>query len=130
MDELITHALNALTSASGSITGFAGTLRDEQWDVYADTTDRLVVSLQQLDQYANVKYAFDEGIPGDIINYTQQLNLYEQPITEVIGFQLSHLQFMEGNSWDGQRALYLQETLHAIIYEAETISSILAGARQ
>ena len=128
MEEHFTETFAALIEASGSITGFSGKQPDDAWEVYAEAAERLIARLQQLDQYANVKYAFEEGMPADIINYTQLLKQYEQPLTEVLGFQLSQLEFMEDNSWSGYKALYLQETREAIISETETISSILGSA--
>lgn len=63
-------------------------LSDEQWEVYANAAHALRDNLIHLNRMINLEYAFEEGLPQDILNYHHLLTQHSQPIEELVAYLL------------------------------------------
>lgn len=98
-------------------------LSDEQWEVYADAANALRDNLIHLNRMINVEYAFEEGLPQDVLNYYQLLTQHSQPIEELVAYLLDR-QEMFGDAYKYE-TLFLTESLDGAAYHAGIIVGLV-----
>ncbi|GAA4460028.1 hypothetical protein GCM10023093_02000 [Nemorincola caseinilytica] len=122
MVQAVTAAAAAISAA---LTGYPLRLPDNKWEEYADAADRLRYGFMQLNTMLNIEYAFEEGLPGDIVNYAVQLNEHNTVLEELVSYLLDRNEMFGGDVYKYE-TLFLQEVLASATANARIISGILA----
>lgn len=96
MEKLFPVMLHALTTASekiqhylaNSFQGIPSPLTEEQKDEFVDAMGFLRNRLIQLNGSVNIEYGFDQGLTGDIDDYSKLLNDCRSQLEELVGYLL------------------------------------------
>jgi len=133
MEELFPVMLQALTTASEKIQNYLGNsfhgipspLTEEQKDKYVDAMAFLRNSLIQLNTSVNIEYEFDQGLTGDIDDYSKLLNEYRSELEELVGYHLDSPNAFPNDPFAKHQALFLKEVLEGIIEQSNTLNKLL-----
>ena len=133
MEELFPVMLQALTIASGKIQdylansfqGIPSPLTEEQKDEYVDAMGFLRNRLIQLNGSVNIEYGFDQGLTGDIDDYSKLLNEYRSQLEELVGYLLDRPNAFPNDPFAKYDALFLKEVLEGIIEQSNTLNKLL-----
>ena len=133
MEELFPVMLQALTTASGKIQdylansfqGIPSPLTEEQKDEYVDAMGFLRNRLIQLNGSVNIEYGFDQGLTGDIDDYSKLLNEYRSQLEELVGYLLDRPNAFPNDPFAKYNALFLKEVLEGIIEQSNTLNKLL-----
>jgi len=133
MEELFPVMLQALTTASGKIQdylansfqGIPSPLTEEQKDEYVDAMGFLRNRLIQLNGSVNIEYGFDQGLTGDIDDYSKLLNEYRSQLEELVGYLLDRPNAFPNDPFAKYDALFLKEVLEGIIEQSNTLNKLL-----
>ena len=133
MEELFPVMLQALTTASekiqnyltSSFHGIPSPLTEEQKDEYVDAMAFLRNRLMQLNSSVNIEYEFDQGLTGDIDDYSKLLNEYSSQLEELVGYHLDSPNAFPNDPFAKHQALFLTEVLEDIIFQCNTLKKLL-----
>ena len=133
MEELFTVMLQALTTASEKIQNYLvncfhdipSRLTEEQKDEYVDAMAILRNRLIQLNSSVNIEYEFDQGLTGDIDDYSKLLNEYRSQLEELVSYHLYSPNAFPDGPFAKHQALFLKEVLEGIIDQSNTINKLL-----
>ena len=133
MEKLFPVMLQALITASekiqnylaNSFHGIPSPLTEEQKDEYVDAMAFLRNRLIQLNGSVNIEYEFDQGLTGDIDDYSKLLNEYRSELEEVVGYHLDSPNAFPNDPFAKHRALFLKEALEGIIEQSNTLNKLL-----
>ena len=137
MEELFPVMLQALTTASERIQaymvncfhGIPSPLTEEQKDEYVDAMAFLRNRLMQLNSSVNTEYEFDQGLTGDIEDYSKLLNEYRSQLEELVGYHLDSPNAFPNDPYAKHQSLFLKEVLEDIIYQSNTLNKLLEFAK-
>ena len=129
MEELFPRMVQSLSTASTKIEIEAAKLfsvdrvklSDEQWNEYGDSLRSLKNWLIQLNNTLHFEYSFEEGLPGDVINYSKLLKEYQAPCEDKVGFLLSR-----DDSWSKYETIVIEEILNGIIENSDRINALFS----
>jgi len=133
MEELFPVMSQVLTTASERIQdymvncfhGIPSPLTEEQKDEYVDAMAFLRNRLIQLNSSVNTEYEFDQGLTGDIEDYSKLLNEYRSQVEELVGYHLDSPNVFPNDPYAKYQSLFLKEVLEDIIYQSNRINKLL-----
>lgn len=133
MEELFPVMLQALTTASEKIQNYLANcfndipspLTEEQKGEFVDAMTFLRNRLMQLNSSVNVEYGFDQGLTGDIDDYSKLLNQYRSQLEELVGYHLVSPIAFPNDPYAKYQSLFLKEVLDGIIYQSNTLNKLL-----
>ena len=137
MEGLFPEMLQALTAASEKIQNYLANcfndipspLTEEQKGEFVDAMSYLRNRLMQLNGSVNIEYGFDQGITGDIDDYSKLLNEYRSQLEELVGYLLDRPNIFPDDPFAKYDALFLKEVLEGIIYQSNTLNKLLEFAK-
>ena len=137
MEGLFPEMLQALTTASEKIQNYLANcfndipspLTEEQKDEFVDAMSFLRNRLMQLNGSVNIEYGFDQGLTGDIDDYSKLLNEYRPQLEELVGYLLDRPNIFPNDPFAKYDALFLKEVLDGIIYQSNTLNKLLGFAK-
>ena len=137
MEELFPGMLQALTTASERIgdylvnclNGTPSPLTEEQKGEFVDAMSFLRNRLMQLNSLVNTEYAFDQGLTGDIDDYSKLLNEHRSEIEELVSYRLISPSVFPNDPYAKYDAIFLKEVLDGIIYQSNTLNKLLEFAK-
>ena len=133
MEELFPGMLQALTTASERIDDYLvncfydipSPLTEEQKGELVDAMSFLRNRLMQLNGSVNIEYEFDQGLTGDIDDYSKLLNEYRSQLEELVGYLLDRPNAFPDDPYAKYDALFLKEVLEDIIYQSNILNKLL-----
>jgi len=137
MEGLFPEMVQALTEASEKIQNYLANcfndipspLTEEQKDEFVDAMSFLRNRLMQLNGSVNIEYGFDQGLTGDIDDYSKLLNEYRPQLEELVGYLLDRPNIFPNDPFAKYDALFLKEVLDGIIYQSNTLNKLLGFAK-
>jgi len=137
MEGLFPEMLQALTAASEKIQNYLANcfndipspLTEEQKDEFVDAMAFLRNRLMQLNNSVNIEYGFDQGLTGDIDDYSKLLNEHRPQLEELVGYLLDRPNIFPNDPYAIYDALFLKEVLDGIIYQSNTLNKLLEFAK-
>ena len=137
MEELFPVMLQALTTASEKIDDYLvncfhdipSPLTEEQKGEFVDAMSFLRNRLMQLNSLVNTEYAFDQGLTGDIDDYSKLLNEHRSEIEELVSYRLISPSVFPNDPYAKYDAIFLKEVLDGIIYQSNTLNKLLEFAK-
>ena len=137
MEQLFPAMLQALSTASEKIQNYLANcfndipspLTEEQKGEFVDAMSYLRNRLIQLNSSVNIEYGFDQGITGDIDDYSKLLNEYRSQLEELVGCLLDRPNVFPNDPFAKYDALFLKEVLEDIIYQSNTLNKLLEFAK-
>jgi len=135
MEELFPSMLENLTTASekidnylaNSFNGIPSPLTEEQKDEYVDTLSWLRNGLMQLNGYLRIEYEFDQGLTGDIEDYSKLLQGYRSQLEEYVGYQLQRGTAFPDDPFAKSQAQFLEEIMNGILAQCNTLNRLLVS---
>ena len=85
--------------------------------------------LMQLNSLVNTEYAFDQGLTGDIDDYSKLLNEHRSEIEELVSYRLISPNVFPNDPYAKYDAIFLKEVLDGIIYQSNTLNKLLEFAK-
>ena len=133
MEGLFPVMLQALTAASEKIQNYLANcfndipspLTEEQKGEFVDAMSYLRNRLMQLNGSVNIGFGFDQGLTGDIDDYSKLLNEYRSQLEELVGYLLDRPNVFPNDPFAKYDALFLKEVLEDIIYQSNTLNKLL-----
>ena len=133
MEESFPVMLQALTTASERIGDYLANcfhdipspLTEEQKGEFVDAMSFLRNRLMQLNSLVNTEYAFDQGLTGDIDDYSKLLNEHRSEIEELVSYRLISPNVFPNDPYAKYDAIFLKEVLDGIIYQSNTLNKLL-----
>jgi len=137
MEELFPVMLQAVTTASEKIQNYLANcfndipspLTEEQKGEFVDAMAFLRNRLMQLNSSVNIEYGFDQGLTGDIDDYSKLLNEHRPQLEELVGYLLDRPNIFPNDPFAKYDALFLKEVLEGIIYQSNTLNKLLEFAK-
>ena len=137
MEELFPVTLQALTTASERIQNYLANcfnnipspLTEEQKGEFVDAMSFLRNRLMQFNGSVNTQYKFDQGLTGDIDDYSKLLHEHHSEINDLITYRLYSPTIFPNDTYAKYDALFLKEVLEGIILQSNTLSKLLEFAK-
>ena len=133
MEELFPVMLQAVTTASERIQNYLANcfnnipspLTEEQKGEFVDAMSFLRNRLMQLNGSVNIEYKFDQGLTGDIDDYSKLLNEHRLELKDLVTYRLYSHTIFPNDTYAKYDALFLKEVLEGIIYQSNTLNKLL-----
>ena len=133
MEELFPVMLQALTTASERIGDYLANcfndipspFTEEQKGEFVDAMSFLRNRLMQLNSIVNTEYPFDQGLTGDIDDYSKLLNEHRSEIEELVSYRLISPNVFPNDPYAKYDAIFLKEVLDGIIHQSNTLNKLL-----
>ena len=124
MEELFPVMLQAVTTASERIQNYLANcfnnipspLTEEQKGEFVDAMSFLRNRLMQLNGSVNIEYKFDQGLTGDIDDYSKLLNEHRLELKDLVTYRLYSHTIFPNDTYAKYDALFLKEVLEDIIH--------------
>jgi hypothetical protein len=137
MEELFPVMLQALNTASERIQSYLANcfndipspLTEEQKDEFVDSMSYLRNRLMQLNSTVNTEYKFDQGLTGDIDDYSKLLNEHHSELGELVSYLLLRPTAFPNDPYAKYDTIFLKEVLEGIIHQGNTLNKLLEFAK-
>ena len=137
MEELFPVMLQAVTTASERIQNYLANcfnnipspLTEEQKGEFVDAMSFLRNRLMQLNGSVNIEYKFDQGLTGDIDDYSKLLNEHRLELKDLVTYRLYSHTIFPNDTYAKYDALFLKEVLEDIIHQSNTLNKLLEFAK-
>ena len=135
MEELFPSMLESLTVAAekidnylaNSFNGIPSPLTEDQKDEYVDAMSYLRNGLMQLNSYVRIEYDFDQGLTGDIEEYSKLLQEYRPQLEEYVGYQLDRGNAFPDDPFAKSQSQFLEEIMNRILAQSNTLNKLLVS---